>query len=141
GSRAAYNLDGAEKSKALRVFGTGHLANFNERIEWHHVIAGVSDVILPDVFRTRAIFRLGFNVHAPLPAKAVEVIYERAAHECLKCLVNIDGRNTLFESLGHINVNVILRDGWTPHGGDAGEFRPLIDIRQNFLEVAGDHVN
>ena len=49
----------------------------------------LSHVELPDLLGVRAVFALGLDVDLPLPAEAVEVVDEVAAHEGLQRLVDV----------------------------------------------------
>ena len=83
---------------------------------------------------------LGLHVHLPLPAKAVEVVHQLAAHEGLHGLVDVG------------DIDALLHRPWRDRhsrraaerrqiGGDhAREFRPLAGCRHELVDVLGQEL-
>ena len=76
-------LRGVELVEAVDEFGAGDLADFYQRAERHLAAVGAAHVELVDVRDVRSRCAFGFNVGLPLPAEAIEVVHEIAAHERL----------------------------------------------------------
>ena len=64
-------------------FGSGPIVHVGDGGERHALALVVSDIKQTKVLRARAILAFGFDIELPLPAKAVEEINEKAAHERL----------------------------------------------------------
>src|SRR4029453_4216309 len=57
--------------------------------ERYHVPRAIPNVELPDILSTIAIGPFRLDVDLPLPTEAIEVVHERAPHECLDRAIDI----------------------------------------------------
>src|SRR5207245_10040841 len=88
--------------------------------EWDFLSLAVANVKLPHVFRLGSEFPLGFDIHLPLAAEAIEVIDEISAHESLDGPVDIVERHTQLQYLVPVHVAELLR-----HAAQRSEERPV----------------
>ncbi len=58
-----------------------------------------------EVFGAGAIIPFGLNINLPLPAKAIEVVDERAAHESLERPIDFTEVHALLEGLVTIYID------------------------------------
>ena len=95
---------------AQREFRTGDVLDGRDRIKRHSVTVCVAHEELADVFRVGAIIAFRFYVNLPCATEPIEVIHEKAAHECLEGLVNLAEIDPLFDHFVTIDVDEDLRN-------------------------------
>ena len=88
-----------------------------------------------DVFRLRAVVALGLHEHLPLPAEAVEVVHEVAAHERLQRLADLREIDALREDLVAIDVDQDLRHRRQERAGGGRNLRPLAHRFEEAVQV------
>lgn len=74
----------------------------------HHIALLVSNMELSHIFCASSKLAFRLRVHLPLAAEPVEIINERAAHECLQRSVNMAEFHTLRQHLVAIDFSVNL---------------------------------
>ena len=121
---------------AHREFRAGTRFKSRQGGERHHVTRSISDVELSDVLRA-TIGALSLHIHLPLTAEAVEVIDERASHECLDSPINILYVDTLLQYFVAIDGDELLGHARQKCGIDRCEFRTLSGRGQELVQIFG----
>src|SRR5207237_2055384 len=92
------------------------------------------------VFGFGAKFTLSLHIDLPLAAKAVEVIYKRAAHKRLERFVNFAQVHPLLEDLVAVHVHEDLRHNRKEGGAQAGQFGAFARSEEHTSELQS-HLN
>src|SRR5262249_12096958 len=111
--------------KVRGELGAGGGFDGNQGREWHHRTGIVAHEELANVLDMDPVSRVGLEVDLPLPAKAVEIVYIKAAHEGLQRRVHIADVNSELEHLITINPSKDLWHGGVEQRRHTHEFRPL----------------
>ena len=101
----------------------------------HHLAVVVGDVKLAHVFGAGAVFALGLDINLPLPAEAVEVVDQVAAHERLQRLIHVADVDALPLHLGAVDVDELLRNAGRKVEVTADQFGTLAGRRNELLNV------
>src|SRR5260370_26569218 len=125
GSSGPVDLRGAVFVEAHGEFRSWPRFKSSERRERHHLVLIVSYEELADILSPVAVVALGLNVDLPLPAKAVEVINEQAAHESLYRPVDIADGHTLLDDFVAVHIDELLRYVRQERRAQTGNFRAL----------------
>src|SRR5208337_3761044 len=84
---------------------------------------------------------IGLHVNLPLQTEAVEIIDQRAAHECLDSLIEPVQRDLLGQGLSVIDLHADLGNAKEGRGQQAGYFRTLARFGHEQLRVLGEEVD
>ena len=90
---------------------------------------------LPYLFGLVAIFSLRLDIHLPLAAESVEVIYEVSPHEGLKSLVHLSQIDALLEHFVPVHIDEYLRNTGQEGRRHALQLRPLARSLEKFIHV------
>ena len=91
-----------------------------------------------DVFRLRAVVAFGLDEDLPLPAEAVEVVHEVAAHEGLQRLADLREIDALRQDLVAIDVDEDLRHGRQERAVGRSDLRPLAHSFEEAVQVLAE---
>ena len=129
------DLRAAVEVVAHRELRPGRVLYVRHRGQRHHVPVVVAHIELAEVLRLGPGFALGLHVDLPLPAEAVEVVDEVAAHEGLERLVNVLQGHALLEHLVPVHIHEDLGHGRRERGPHAGQLGPLPRRLDELLHV------
>src|SRR4029077_14649984 len=101
----------------------------------------VADIELADVIGAGAVLSLGLNIDLPLPAEAIEIINEEAAHERLDGVVHIGKTDALLQYFVAVYVYELLGYAGEESGTQAGDFRPLPRNLQKGVQILAEELN
>ena len=141
GGTAIY-LRRAKKVIAHCEFRTSTRFKVRERRKRNHAPTVVLDIKLAHIFDVRAVIAFRLDIDLPLPAKAIEVIDEQPAHECLNGSIDIVDGHALLDDFVTVDIHELLRyaaqKGRT-HACDLGAFtssrQKRIQVRREELDI------
>src|SRR5205807_4260286 len=101
----------------------------------HGSAVRVTNEELANVLRVSPVIAFRFNINLPGATKAVEVIHEKAAHECLQRLINLTEIDPLLENFIAVHAHEYLRDIWQKCRNEGGELRPFTRPLEKRLHI------
>ena len=101
----------------------------------------VRHVKLADVLGLCAVLAFGLDIDLPLPAEAVEVVDEVAAHEGLEGLVDLSDVDALLEHLVAVHVHEELGHAGDEGGRDPLDLGPLAGRLDELVQVVGEEAD
>src|SRR5260370_5095572 len=123
--------------KAHRECGAGAWSKAGEGRKRHHFASIVSHVKRADIFSSGSIVAFRLNIGLPLPSKAVEIVDEQPAHECLQGLVHVFDCNALLYDFLAVDIRVQLRHAGQIRGAQTSEFWAFPGFGEKGLTVRG----
>src|SRR5262249_17667535 len=105
------DLGGAVEIESVGVFRAADGARGEQRRERNHGAVVIPHKVILDVLVAPALFPFRLQVHAPLPAEAVELVEVEAAQVGLQGLIYVRHGDSLLQHFVAIHIGVELWDG------------------------------
>ena len=133
GSGGAVDLSGTVFVEAHGEFGAGARLKFREGGERNHLALSILDEKLADIFSASTIGALRLDVHLPLAAETIEIVYEKTAHESLQSLVDVPDGDALLDDFVAVHVDKLLWDAGEKSCTYVGDFRAFAGSSEKFI--------
>ena len=135
GRGGGVDLRGAIEIETHGEFRAAARLHTGDGAERDHLVVGVPHIEEADVLRLGPELAFGLDEDLPLPAEAIEVVHEVAAHEGLQRLADLREIDALLQDLVAIDVDEDLRHGGQEGAGRGGDLRAFAHGFEEAVQV------